>query len=76
MALPHRIIRHLDDVWLVEGLEDDVDVPFDTADEAVAWCRENGFEPEVDAEDDLHVRHGGDDTGDMMPDVERDRSLR
>ncbi|HYE07156.1 MAG TPA: hypothetical protein VEL07_16705 [Planctomycetota bacterium] len=76
MALPHRIIRHLDEVWLVEGLEDEVDIPFATADEAVAWCREHGFEPEVDAEDDLHAGHARDGARDVMPDVERDPSPR
>ncbi len=75
MALPHRIIRHLDEVWLVEALDDEVDIPFDTADEAVSWCRAQGYEPEVDAEDDLHVGHS-DGARDLMPDVVRDPSPR
>lgn len=71
MPLPHRIIRHLDEVWLVEGLDDEGDVPFDTADEAVAWCRDQGYEPEVDAQDDLHVGHGHDGARELLPDAGR-----
>ncbi len=71
MSLPHRIIRHLDEVWLVESFEDEGDVPFETADEAVAWCRDQGYEPEVDAQDDLHVGHSSDGARDLMPDAVR-----